>query len=308
MKTARILSILSLALASTASSAAAAPASAEVKPAEALPCFPGAYYRKAVSSVDHWQGIEAVVKLPNPVYDETRLKPTGRPLDNASLYLGGRAGEQEIDCGVTWEVIKQPDGTTSKVGKAFRPFWRNNAWNSAPANPDYYYYPGDIIRMKVDNSQDGKLVMRIDLLARAGTPEANCAIPTSTEETTAIQASASIRPQQPLSTPILPADSLTSFTTVFDAQAFRRDALKEFKRVNGLDQSGNEGKAVQPTNTHIDDAVWLEAWLLRDHKRLPMTPDRYTDMRCPDAKHIAVTPVGVSGEKVTLMGNPQKHD
>ncbi len=37
--------------------------SKEVAPAKDVPCFPGAYYRKAVSSLDVWTGIGGIVKL-----------------------------------------------------------------------------------------------------------------------------------------------------------------------------------------------------------------------------------------------------
>ena len=104
----------------------------------------------------------------------------------------------------------------------------------------------------------------------------------------------------------VPADSLSSFTTIFAASAFQVGGLQQYKRVNGLDQSGNEGKPVQPTGTVIKDAVWQEVWLLRDNKRVPMTPERFTDMRCPDPKHITVSPVGLSGETVILTGSPAK--
>src|SRR5690606_715630 len=97
------------------------------------------------------------------------------------------------------------------------------------------------------------------------------------EETTPIVASHPAQtPQSPLTT--IPLDSITSFTTVFDASSFRKGGLQQYKRVNGLDQSGNEGNPVQPTNTRIADSTWQEVWLLRDHKRVPMTPERFTDM------------------------------
>lgn len=281
---------------------AATAAASEVTPAPSAPCFPGAYYRKAVSSLDTWSGIEAVVTLPNPDYDKTRLRPSGRPADNASVYLGGNVGEDEIDCGVNWEVIREADGSVSKIGKAFRPFWRNEEWASGPAHPDYYFNPGDVIRMKVENTQDGKLMMRIDLLARAGTPQAKRESQLTTDETTAIAATQPVDANRPLST--MPADSITSFTTVFSAESFLKGGLQQYKRVNGLDQSGNEGNPVQPTRTKVTDAVWHEVWLLRGSERLPMTPERFTDMRCPDAKHISVSRVGLSGENVTITGTP----
>lgn len=277
----------------------------EVKPAASAPCFPGAYYRKAVSSFDQWTGIEAVVKLPQPEYDMSRTRPNGRPLDNASVYLGGRASDQEIDCGVNWEIVRESDGTVSTTGKAFRPFIRNEAWHSGPAKPKYYYYPGDVIRMRVENTSDGKLLMRIDLLARAGDEGAQLEPVTEVDETTPIVASEDATPANPKNFATTPVDAISSFTATFDAREFRVDGIKQFKRVNGMDQSGNEGNPVQPTNTRISNAIWQQVWLLRGMNRLPMTRERFTDMRCPDDVHIQVTPVGITGENVTLVGNPE---
>ncbi len=285
--------------------AATAAETPEAKPAESAPCFPGAYYRKAASSFDHWTGIEAVVQLPEPSYDMSRVKANGRPLDNASIYLGGRAGDQEIDCGVNWEIVKEADGSVSKIGKAFRPFWRNEKWYSGPAKPEYYFYPGDVIRMKVENTQDGKLLMRIDLLARAKDADKLPEPADSADETTPIVATKPAAGAGDEAFTTKPVDSISSFTTVFDASEFRLEGLKQFKRVNGMDQSGNEGKPVQPTKTRITDAKWREVWLLRGQKRVPMTPERFTDMRCPDPKHIEVSPAGISGEAVSLIGNPE---
>jgi hypothetical protein len=142
-----------------ASSARAADgATGEVAPAKSLPCFPGAIYRKAVSSDDLWTGIEGIVTLPRATFDPQRTNPkTGRPLDNPSIYMGGRAGQREIDAGVSWEVIKEPDGSVSSQRKTYRPFWRNEKWNSGPAQPEYDYYPGDTILLSVVTRQADKL-------------------------------------------------------------------------------------------------------------------------------------------------------
>jgi hypothetical protein len=256
---------------------------AEVTPVPANPCFPGAYYRKAVSSFDKWQGIEGIVVLPEVEFDKTRVKPsTGRYLDNPSIYLGGRAGDTEIDAGVSWEVVREPDGSVSKQGKAFRPFWRNVRWNSGPAKPDQYYYPGDTIRMRCIAQEPGKLRMQWDLLARKGA------------ETTA---SLSV------------ADPLTTFGAEFDAAGFGPDSIQQFKRVNAIDQSGNEGKSVQPTSTTVSRATWRGVWLYREGRRVQMTPARFTDMRCPSPENVRVEPVPdemPGSEAISLYGSPSR--
>ena len=67
---------------------------AEVAPAAEIPCFPGAYYRKAVSSFDAWTGLAGFVKLGAPQVDEARLGEDKQPLDNFSVYLGRQRERQ----------------------------------------------------------------------------------------------------------------------------------------------------------------------------------------------------------------------
>lgn len=291
----------------------AIPADGECPPEPSRPCFPGAGYRKAVSSVGPWSGIEAVVTLPTPCFDPDRLRPgTARPLDSASVYLGGRAGDREVDCGLNWEVIREPDGRVSSTGKAYRIFWRVDSWNSGPARPEYYFYPGDTVRLACrTTTEPGKLCLEVSLLARAAEPVPTTALgkggarvvwapfdPVAAKNaqeadwgTTGTEA----RVPQPLS----------SFRIVFDAPGFGPGRAQEFKRVNALDQSGNEGRPVQPTRTRITGAVWREVYLLRGTdklERVAMTPCRFTDMRCPFPECVRVTPFGESGERVDLLG------
>ncbi|MGI8467772.1 MAG: hypothetical protein ACR2N3_04900, partial [Pyrinomonadaceae bacterium] len=123
----------------------------EVAPAAVIPCFPGAYYRKAVSSFDSWTGIAGMVKLGTPTVDENRLgAETKQPLDNFSVYMGGNAGgNYEVDAGLTWEFTNDDAGKRSAHRNAFRPFWRTKTWNSAPAQKEYYFYPGETVQMAI---------------------------------------------------------------------------------------------------------------------------------------------------------------
>lgn len=311
--------------------------SAEVPPEKKLPCFPGAYYRKAVSSVDTWSGIEGVVTLPQFTPDPSRLNPdTGRPLDNPSIYMGGRAGDQEIDAGVTWEVIKEPDGSTSKLGKAFRPFWRNKDWHSGPANPDFYYYPGDQIRIRIESLQENKLTMFIELLnrgdaARKGMQSATEPVKTGDVTSAAAADAKSTATAKNLPTPIaekkmvatgsLPTsgtrtfgkdfaatspDAVTSLSVTFDAPNFGPDRLQQFKRVNAIDQTGNEGKPAQPTKARVTDATWTEVNLLRGRMSVPMSIARFTDMRCPAAGNFTVFQFNDSAERISIWGSADK--
>ncbi len=65
-------------------------------------------------------------------------------------------------------------------------------------------------------------------------------------------------------------------------------AIGEFKRVNAIDQVGNEGKYVQPAKTKVLGAIWEETNLYREYGGkvvlVPFSQARYTDMRCPDPR------------------------
>jgi hypothetical protein len=253
------------------------------------PCFPGAYYRKAVTSTGAWQGIEGVVTLPTFVPDPARVDAkTGKVLDNPSIYLGGRCGGQEIDAGLSWEVVRLPDGTVSRERRAFRPFWRNNGWFSAPAKPEYYFYPGDKVRLGCRVTGKDKLALEVALLER-GEAGVRAMAQYGGGATTATVA----------------GDPVSSLTAEFEAKGFGPDAAQEFKRVNAIDQVGNEGKGVTPTAARVEGAVWDEVWLELAGERLPMTEGRMEDMRCPAAGHFAISPAGKpgkGGEAITISG------
>jgi hypothetical protein len=320
--------------------ACAAIVCAEVPPEQSSPCFPGAYYRKALSSEDTWSGIEGVVTLPEFFPDMDRVNPdTGRPLDNASIYLGGRAGETEIDAGVSWEVIKEADGKVSRVGKAYRPFWRNKDWHSGPADPDFYYYPGDQLRIRVESLHANKLTLTIALLSRGEAWKvSNCDVPptptpaakvtadatsgtkvaaTTTSGTAvtsgskgsenAVVAKATVPPPGTAEAhgkdfAATSPDAVTSLSVVFDAPNFGPDRVQQFKRVNAIDQSGNEGQDATPTKARVLDSTWHEVSLLRGRFRVPMGNTRFTDMRCPDPKYFTVFGFNDSGERICIRG------
>jgi hypothetical protein len=247
-------------------------AAGEVAPAASIPCFQGAYYRKAVSSFDVWTGIVGFVKLGTPKFDEARLNATTKqPLDNFSVYMGGRAGEQEIDAGLAWEFTLDENGKKSERRNAFRPFWRNETWHAAPAEKQFYYYPGETVQMAVIVAGAGKLRL---VIADAAQKKV--------------------------------------FQTEFDAKSFQPNVPRQFKRVNAIDQFGNEGKPAQTTKAQVTGAEWLQTLLMRgagsEAKQLPMDKMRFTDMRCPNEANIVVTVTDAAkgAEKIDIFGTPQK--
>jgi len=249
-------------------------ANGEVAPASLIPCFAGAYYRKAVSSFDAWTGIVGIVKLGTPKVDESRLSEKDKqPLDNFSVYVGGRAGDKEIDAGLTWGFTKDEQGNMSKRRNTWRPFWRNETWSNAPAEKQFYWYPGDVVQMAVIVAGPGKLRLVI--------------------------ADATPQPKR-------------VFQVEFDAKTFAPNVPRQFKRVNAIDQFGNEGKPVQPTKAEVTGAEWLQTFLMRgagaDAKQIPMDKTRFTDMRCPNGSNIVVnvTDAAKGAEKIDVFGTPKK--
>jgi len=246
-------------------------AAGEVVPAASIPCFPGAYYRKAVSSFDVWTGIAGLVKLGMPKVDENRLgEQTKQPLDNFSVYMGGNAGgKSEVDAGLSWEFTLDENGKRSARRNAFRPFWRAKTWNSAPNEKQFYFYPGETVQMAVLVAGANKLRL------------------------------------------IISDGKTKTFQTEFDAEGFAPNIPRQFKRVNAIDQVANEGKPVQPTRAEIIGAEWLNTVLLRgagaDAKQIPLDKTRYTDMRCANESHIVVTTTDAAkgAEKIDIYGTPK---
>ncbi len=230
----------------------------EVRPDSVKTCFNGAYYRKVVSSKDQWLGIEGKVILPRIFFDLERRNPKkpGQYLDNPSIYMGGNMNGQETDMGLTWEVIKDKDGSISRERKAFRPFFRRSSygpdraiWITAPAKPEYYWYPGEEVQMSVQIISDGMIKLTVKGAGKV-------------------------------------------YEDSFKCVGYRTDVVGEFKRVNAIDQVGNEGKYVRPTKTRVLGAVWEETNLYRKYKNkivsVPLNRARYTDMRCPDPKYFQI--------------------
>lgn len=245
----------------------------EIAPEVSLPCFQGAYYRKAVSSTDNWLGIEGKVILPVLVYDSARLHPSkpGQFLDNASVYLGGTSDGQETDIGMTWEVIKDEAGNVSKDRKAFRPFLRRSAhksgqtalYKNAPAESRYYWYPGDTVILSLKLAGPGKLLFTV-------------------------------------------SGNGKHYQEEFEAAGCQYTVKACYKRVNAIDQVANEGKPVQPSKAKAIGAKWLNVGLFRNYKSepllVPMHPGRFTDMRCPAPGNFKITSYAETGEAVDIFG------
>lgn len=281
--------------------------------------FGGAWYYKVVSSKDKWVGIEATVTLPeidinryNGSYDDSlAVDPNAKNLDNPSIYLGGNA-ETESDVGLSLsKVALDASGTISTGNVAFRPFWRyitdedqdvggydvhggeyavTANGNNCFANyhwkfTEYYYLPGDQLRIIVFSPEPGKLQLQIDVLAVS-------TLPSSVE----IREKYGWKDPQDFLSPI--------FTS--PGQGTGMDA--EFKRVCAIDQSGNEGGTAIDTTTLVKDVIWHETYLYREIDgtlyRVPMSEDRRAAIGAPYEDRFTITHEGVDsskgGEVVTI--------
>lgn len=246
----------------------------EIPPAHVVACFAGAYYRKAVTSFDVWTGITGTVILGNTTVDESRLDTkTQLPLDNFSVYMGGNAGgKHEVDAGLTWEFSSDPvTGVLSKRRNSWRPFWRTNIYRNAPNKPEFVWHSGDTVQMTVVLISTEKLQLIVQDLNNLN----------------------------------------KRFQVDFKASGFTADVPRQFKRVNAIDQSHNEGKPVQPTTAQVTGAEWLNTMLYRGTRvhLLPMNKLRFTDMRCNDPSHIVVstTNEATGAEKIDIFGSPVRY-
>ncbi len=231
----------------------------EVKPALSAACFNGAYYRKIVSSTDMWLGINGRVVLPTIIFDPARNNPAkpGQYLDNPSIYLGGNMGAQETDIGLTWEVIKDEKGNVSADRRAFRPFLRRTAQKSGQT-ATYQNAPANSLYYWYPGEE---VMMSVQIV--------------TDKKLKFIVEGAGKR-----------------FETDFDCDGYSPNSPGEFKRVNAIDQVGNEGKPVQNTKTRVENAVWKETNFYRMYQdkvvSVPVHSKRFTDMRCPDARNFNI--------------------
>jgi hypothetical protein len=250
----------------------------EILPDIASPCFDGSYYRKALSSEDVWLGITGTVILPTISFDPTRINPSNSAqfLDNPSVYMGGTANGQETDIGMTWEVIIDSNGNVTADKRAFRPFMRRAAYSftnqaaiyeNAPAEAAYYWYQGDTITMSVQVTSNGN----IHFIVQGEGKKYECDFP---------------------------------------ADGYQLNSPMQFKRVNAIDQVSNEGDPVKPTKTKVTGSQWLSTYLYRNYNdsivKAPMHQNRFTDMRCPDAKYFIISTTAaqdkVGGESIVIDG------
>ena len=260
--------------------------------------FGGAWYHKVVSSKDYWGGMEATVTLPeiklaryDGEYDGTLpIDPNAKNLDNPSVYLGGNA-DNETDIGLSLSRVLV-DAASQKLSTgcvAFRPFWRyitaadqdvggyeaHNGEYAVSANgnncianyhwkyTEYYYLPGDTLRVVLVSPAPDKLQLQIEVI-----------------EKSSLESSVAIREQYGWK------DPENFISPVFTAPGFGTGMRAEYKRVNAIDQVANEGGTAIDTSTEVNGAVWHNTYLYREIDgtlyRVPMNADRSAVVNAPE--------------------------
>lgn len=263
--------------------------------------FSGAWYHKVVSSEDYWCGIEGVITLPEvdinryaDDYDESlSVDPTVQNLDNPSIYMGGNA-TTESDVGLSFSKTLMEDGSISKGSYAFRPFWRyittedqidaggydisNQRYHSVAATQtgsyynciasyyygftEYYYLPGDVLRMIIYIPEENVMQLQIEVLKVSNNPD-----------------SIAIREANNWAEP---ADFKSPY---FSSPGHGTNIKTEYKRVNAIDQVANEGSSEISTTTTVTGAVWQEVYLYRyinnELRSVPFTETRRAVLNNP---------------------------
>ncbi len=291
------------------------------KPA-AQRCFAGAWYHKVVSARDKWFGIEGTIVLPEVDINrysgnanlDVAIDPDFKNLDNPSIYLGGNAVfESDVGLSLSRVLVRKGGTDVLTTGSyAFRPFWRyitnmekdeggydtvNDRYYAVSCNgnncianyhfmyTEYYYLPGDELRIIVYSPEENYLQMIIEVVGVSTLPS-----------------SVQIRKDNGWKDP----ESFVS--PVFSSPGHGKGINVEFKRVNAIDQVANEGKPAVDTTSEVTNAIWKSVYLYRtidnQNYRIPFNEHRSATMNCPDPLKFSVTPIDESTGGSTITIHP----
>ncbi|WP_264229989.1 DUF5011 domain-containing protein [Acholeplasma laidlawii] len=254
--------------------------------------------------------------------DSLNMDPNSRNLDNPSIYMGGQAShESDVGLSLKTVLVKSSGGSMAvSVGSyAFRPFWRYissydydiggydrangryYAVSSASAqstktknmignwdfmDTQYYYLPGDRLRMVLYAPKPGYLQLQIEVI-----------------EKSTLQYSIDVRAYNEWKDP----ENFISPVFASPGHGGTVDAL--FKRVNAIDQVANEGKPVHPTTSLVNEMVWHNVYLHRNINgtmyRVVMNESRTTSMSAPQASYFTTSAIDhvTGGQTVKIHPN-----
>jgi len=238
------------------------------------------------------------------------LDGLGRSMDNPSVYMGGKA-QEESDAGLGMNLTYLSNDTSQELDDsspklAYRPFWRYiykdatdfsgnvtrrevNSWNiSNPRSLKHYYFPGDILRMKIYSPIPNYLQLRIEVVSG-----------------TTISKYVELRKKY-----LLKNDMPSDFYSPIFYSSGCGHSPAEFKRVNSIDQFGNEGFNAKDTKATVSQAIWHETYLYRNVGgklvKVPFDKNRQASMICPNKKAISVTLIDDLVGAESIMIHPAK--
>jgi len=280
-------------------------------------CFHGAWYHKVFSSKDKWLGIEGTIVL--PTVNLTRIDENNRYLETSSIYMGGQA-KYESDVGLAYMNAQiSNDGEISTLNTCFRPFWRYitdskendaggynyetgrnysstnltpNATTSncyamySPKFSEYYYLPGDKIKIIITYPKKDYMQLKIEVL----------------EVSNDIN-SINLRKKYNWKDP-------QNFKSPLFSSPESDDSIKEFKRVNAIDQRHNEGLPAINTKSSVENAKWESVYLYREIKgqvyKVPLNNLRSATMNCPDLEAFEYSEIANNTGGSTINIYPHK--
>lgn len=284
-------------------------------------CFGGAWYHKVMSIEYDFKGIIGDITLPMPYIN--RFKDDAEPkklidfdlknLDVSSIYIGGHAKhESDVGLALGRAVL---NGLITEGSAVYRPFWRyitdrfddagvydlaNGRNYSAtilnnrdgiknvyamyhPSFSEYYYLPGDRLRMSLTSPKPDYVVLKIEVL-----------------EVSKLPYSVEFRKKYNLKNP----EDFTS--PMMSSPGHGTNMKKTYKRVNAIDQVANEGKEAIVSKTVIENAIWENCYLLYEEAgelyQTPMNEDLAVEMSCPNIKGFEVSSLDMKtgGQKITI--------
>jgi len=241
-------------------------------------CYAGAYHKKD-TAVGDYIGVGGKVKLGVFFPDGKRYKVyqyqgvnSCKSMDSPSIYMGIKqaVGGKEIDVGLNWEISKNAEGALSQTQNSYRPFWRIDGWNSAPVDPKYTWFSGDVIKVDLVIIGDGKMKFTVQ--------------------------DAQTNPKK-------------IFETELDVPGVKLAGSHESKMITSIDQFGNENQLAKKTNAQLLKMEWWERHLVdSSQKRIPLNSKVInSSAKCLD-KNIKISQIkrNVGGETIAITG--EKND
>jgi len=284
-------------------------------------CFGGAWYYKTMSKPYNFIGIEGVIILPMPyirryaeeIEHNEAIDYERKNLDTSSIYIGGHAKfESDVGMALSRAIL---DGKVTTGAAVYRPFWRyitdkdddsgtydvekkrmyqatvisshNDVKNIYaqyhPSFTEHYYLPGDKLSISLISPKKDFLQLKIKVIASSD-----------------IAYSINFRKKYNLSKP------KDFISPLISSPGHGSNNNVTFKRVNAIDQVGNEGKTAIMTNSVIADAMWESCMLLYKENdiiyKTPFNNEISVTMACPNPRAFITTPIDEKngGQHITI--------